>query len=296
MQLKKFLVCSLALISLFAFGCAKKNDTSLGEAKLNIPIYTINAPAKGKILGLILEKGEHIGKDQPLFAIANDDVDAKAKSTAEDLAKAEAELKRLEIGSTAMLSDSEIAAAKQAVDNAQAKANKMNSLLAQGAVSKRQAQTAEAELATARASYLAVSGQSAKLKASPEAIAKQKETVEALRSVNKKALEEQNAYESLAPNSCIVTEKLAKSGDEVEKDQPVLKLLAQDECELTFKISAKAKEKLTNKQITLVFKEKGSDLVFTGKLVKLDGDMLTALVKLPTGIKQGTNVEVFLQE
>ena len=296
MKFKKIVVCGLALMSMLAIGCAKKSDTNLGETKLTIPTYTIKAPAKGKILGLILEKGEHIGKDQPLFAIASDDVDAAVKLSAEELAKAEAELKRLEIGSSVQVSAGELASAQERVAKAEANASKMNRLLAAGAVSRKQAQQAEAELASARAGLNALSGQSEKQKASPEAIAKQKEIVEASKANNTKALEKQAAFEALAPNSCVVTEKLAKNGDEVEKDQPVLKLLAQDECEIQIKISSKAVEKLGDKNANLVFKEKGGELSFTGKVVRLEDDKLTALIKLPAGVKRDISVEINIQE
>lgn len=296
MQLKKLVVLGLTMACMFSFGCSKKSDTALGETKLTIPTYTINAPAKGKILGLILENGEHIGKDQPLFAIASDAVDAKVKNNAESLAKAEAELKRLEIGSTVQISQGELITAKEALTAAEAKAQKMNSLLAAGAVSKRQAQLADAELAAAQANYQAMAGQSERQKASPEEIAKQKEIVENLKGEKVKVLQEQSAYEALAPNSCIVTEKLAKNGDEVEKNQPVLKLLAQDECEVQIKLSEKAAEKLANKQVNLLFKEKATDLTFTGKVIKLENSVLTTLVKLPASVRKDINVQIYIQE
>lgn len=296
MQLKKLIVFGLTLACMVSFGCSKKTDSALGETKLTIPTYTIIAPAKGKILGLILEKGEHIGKGQPLFAIASDVVDAKVKNTAESLAKAEAELKRLEIGSTMQASQVELITAKEALSAAEAKAEKMNRLLAAGAVSKKQAQLADAELAVAQANYQAMAGQGERQKASPEEIAKQKEIVESLKAEKLKALQEQSAYEVLAPNSCIVTEKLAKNGDEIEKNQAVLKLLSQDECEIKVKLSDKAAEKLANKQANLLFKEKGTELTFTGKVIKLENSVLTALVKLPASVKKDINVQIYIQE
>lgn len=296
MKIKRIIMCGLVLTTFFSFGCAKKNDTSLGETKLIIPTYTINAPAKGKILGLILEKGEHIGKGQPLFAIASDEIDAKVKNTSEELVKAEAELKRLEIGSTLQVSTSELAIAKERVAKAEANAAKMNSLLVAGAVSRKQAQQAEAELASARAGLNALSGQSGKQKASPETIAKQKEVVKSIKENNEAALKKQSSYEALAPNSCVVTEKLVKNGDEVDKDQAVLKLLAQDECEVKIKLASKAIEKIKDKQANLVFKEKNGDITFTGKVTKIEDDIITALIKLPVNFKQDVDVQINIQE
>ena len=58
------------LIMLFSAAC--KNETkapALGSGSVYFTVYDITAPAEGQILGLILEKGDRIGKEQPLFAI-----------------------------------------------------------------------------------------------------------------------------------------------------------------------------------------------------------------------------------
>ena len=294
MKLTKLIICCLALLSLLSLGCAKDNS-NLGEAKLTIPTYIIKAPAKGKILGLILEEGEHIGKDQPLFAIASDEVDQKAKQAAESLAKAEAELKRMEVASTIKISEADLANAKADLDKAQAKADKMQRLLSLGGVSRKQAQQAEAELAGARAAYQAASTRGASLKASPEDIAKQKENISVLKEVNKKALTDQAAFESHSPNSCVVIQKLAKNGELVEKDQVVLKLLAQGECELKIPLTQEAKQKLGNFKGELIFKEKASNNAFLGKVLKVEDKYFTALVKLPANIKNNTPVNISLK-
>lgn len=296
MKTSRIIACGLALMVLFCFGCARKPDTSLGETKLAIPIYRITAPAKGKIIGLIIDKGEHIGRGQPLFAIASGDVDAKAKHAAEELAKAEAELKRLEIGSSTQVDPNELAKAREALSNTEAKVEKMNRLFAAGAVSKKQVNLATSELELARANYQALSDQSGRKLASPEAIKKQKEIVQALKQASLKTMAEQSRYEAIAPNAGVVIEKSANSGDEVEKDQTVLELLAQDECELMIELSSNAARKLENKQTTLIFKDKSSDLVFSGKLEKLEGNNMIVSVKLPTAIKQGSSVKIFVQE
>ena len=62
------LLCSMLLVA----GCGKPAatlPTVIGSGSVDIPAYKITAPAAGKILGLILESGERIGKGQPLFAI-----------------------------------------------------------------------------------------------------------------------------------------------------------------------------------------------------------------------------------
>ena len=75
--MKKLLLlfCSLLLVA----GCGKPAatlPTVIGSGSVDIPAYKITAPAAGKILGLILESGERIGKGQPLFAIEQPELDA----------------------------------------------------------------------------------------------------------------------------------------------------------------------------------------------------------------------------
>ena len=68
--MKKLLLlfCSLLLVA----GCGKPAatlPTVIGSGSVDIPAYKITAPAAGKILGLILESGERIGKGQPLLQL-----------------------------------------------------------------------------------------------------------------------------------------------------------------------------------------------------------------------------------
>ncbi|MFQ9934949.1 MAG: hypothetical protein ACLRXQ_01550 [Phascolarctobacterium faecium] len=98
--MKKLLLlfCSLLLVA----GCGKPAatlPTVIGSGSVDIPAYKITAPAAGKILGLILESGERIGKGQPLFAIEQPELDAAVEDAATEAARADAELTNLESGS-----------------------------------------------------------------------------------------------------------------------------------------------------------------------------------------------------
>lgn len=98
--MKKLLLlfCSLLLVT----GCGKPAatlPTVIGSGSVDIPAYKITAPAAGKILGLILESGERIGKGQPLFAIEQPELDAAVEDAATEAARADAELTNLESGS-----------------------------------------------------------------------------------------------------------------------------------------------------------------------------------------------------
>ena len=100
MKIKKLLYllfCTFACALLLG-GCATQNDKSLGSAAISIPSYAIKAPSAGKIIGLISEKGERISKGQPLFAIENTKLDKQIKELKLQIAKSEADLKRMQQG------------------------------------------------------------------------------------------------------------------------------------------------------------------------------------------------------
>ena len=87
---------------LLVAGCGKSAatlPTVIGSGNVDIPAYKITAPAAGKILGLILESGERIGKGQPLFAIEQPELDAAVEDAATEATRADAELTNLESGS-----------------------------------------------------------------------------------------------------------------------------------------------------------------------------------------------------
>lgn len=87
------------LIMLFSAAC--KNETkapALGSGSVYFTVYDITAPAEGQILGLILEKGDRIGKEQPLFAIDDKQLAEEIKQADANAARAEAELKIMQNG------------------------------------------------------------------------------------------------------------------------------------------------------------------------------------------------------
>lgn len=151
----------MAAVCLTAFslsGCSlQKADNSLGRGTISIPTYAVKAPTAGKLIGLISEKGERISKGQPLFAIGDAKLDKQVKALATQVAKAEADLKRMQQGTPTAAPVADTSLAQANVAAAQQKAAKMNSLLAQGAVSRNQAQAAQDELQRAIAQLQAAS-------------------------------------------------------------------------------------------------------------------------------------------
>ncbi len=292
---KVICILTACLALLVAGGCSPQSSNSLGSASLSVPTYAVKAPATGKLLGLISEKGERISKDQPLFAIGSDAVDGKAKETATQLAKAEAALKRMELGTPTPVAMGDLPAAQAQVAAAQQKAAKMNSLLAQGAVSRNQAQAAQNELAAATAALQTASSAAVQTKtASPEQIAAQKKLVEQLKQQQNAALTQQQQNEGVSPCTGIITELVAKNNDSVQKDQVVLHIKATTSCSLTLNVSAaQAKELQKGQSVNL--KTEAIPAPFAGKISNIDGTKVTIISdNKPEDLADGTKVEVSL--
>ena len=145
--MKKLLLlfCSLLLVA----GCGKPAatlPTVIGSGSVDIPAYKITAPAAGKILGLILESGERIGKGQPLFAIEQPELDAAVEDAATEAARADAELTNLESGSgeqAIAAADYSLQSAESSYQAAEQNYQKMASLYAQNAIARIKVEQAE---------------------------------------------------------------------------------------------------------------------------------------------------------
>ncbi len=232
------ILLTLLLIAVFAIcGCGSSNDPAgqkIGSGKINIPVYTIEAPASGTILGLISEQGERISKGQPLFAINDEDTDRQEENVTTRLAKAKADLKSMEEPAPAGASPGNLSAAQANYEAARQKADKMNNLLAQGAVSRRQAQAAQTELAAAQAALQAASQHNILLRpSSPEAINSQKQLIEQLQTEQKELREKQLQNEASSPCTGIITEKAAENNSTAQAGQKILTITATDTCTVT---------------------------------------------------------------
>lgn len=298
MKLIKVICILTACAALLLSGCSLQNGKSLGGAAISIPTYDIKAPAAGKILGLISEKGERISKGQPLFAIEDTKLDKEVKDAAAQLAKAEADLKRMQQGTpTASVAGADISLAQANVAAAQQKAAKMNSLLSQGAVSRSQAQAAQAELARATAQLQAASQIVVSMKpASPEQLEAQKKLIEQLKAQHASLLQKQQENEAQSPCTGIITELRAASNATAQKDQPVLQLKATDSCTLTLTVSS-AQAKSLQKGQPVNLKAKEVPAPFVGQISAVNGTQITITSdKKPEDLKDGAQVEVTLAD
>lgn len=291
------ILCCMAAVCLTAFslsGCSlQKADNSLGSGTISIPTYAVKAPTAGKLIGLISEKGERISKGQPLFAIGDAKLDKQVKDLATQVAKAEADLKRMQQGTptAAPIADTSLAQANVAA--AQQKAAKMNSLLAQGAVSRNQAQAAQDELQRAIAQLQAASSVSVK-PASPAEIDAQQKLIVQLKAQQASAIAQQEKNEGNSPCTGIITDLQAANNATVQKDQVIIHIKAVDSCSITLNVSAaQAKELKAGMPVSIKAKENPAP--FSGKISSIDGTKITVTSdQKPEDLKDGVKVEISL--
>lgn len=291
------ILCCMAAVCLTAFslsGCSlQKADNSLGSGTISIPTYAVKAPTAGKLIGLISEKGERISKGQPLFAIGDAKLDKQVKDLATQVAKAEADLKRMQQGTptAAPIADTSLAQANVAA--AQQKAAKMNSLLAQGAVSRNQAQAAQDELQRAIAQLQAASSVSFK-PASPAEIDAQQKLIVQLKAQQAAAIAQQEKNEGNSPCTGIITDLQTANNSTVQKDQVILHIKAVDSCSITLNVSAaQAKELKAGMPVSIKAAE--TPAPFSGKISSIDGTKITVTSdQKPEDLKDGVKVEISL--
>lgn len=287
----------MAAVCLTAFslsGCSlQKADNSLGSSTISIPTYAVKAPTAGKLIGLISEKGERISKGQPLFAIGDAKLDKQVKDLATQVAKAEADLKRMQQGTPTAVPIADTSLAQANVAAAQQKAAKMNSLLAQGAVSRNQAQAAQEELQRAIAQLQAASSVSFK-PASPAEIDAQQKLIVQLKAQQAAAIAQQEKNEGNSPCTGIITDLQAANNATVQKDQVILHIKAVDSCSITLNVSAAQATEL-KAGMPVSIKAAETPAPFSGKISSIDGTKITVTSdQKPEDLKDGVKVEISL--
>lgn len=287
---------TLLLAALLISGCGNGGQSKkIGGGPLSIPSYEVKAPASGQIIGLITENGERISKGQPLFAIGDRQLDAQAKEAAAQTAKAIAEFKRLQQGSVNPPPPADISQAQADLAAAQQKAAKMNNLLAQGAISRRQAQAAQAELQQASANFQAASRAAVSSQpASPQAIAAQQKLVDELQRQQAQIQAKQQANEAASPCTGIVAKLLAVNNDVVQQGQPVLEITANESCEISFAAGADLVKTLSPGQKVML--KTAPAVAFSGSISKIDGATITVTSdSKPAELAEGATVDVYLE-
>lgn len=223
MQRLIHIIFSILLIASLCIGCSSSQKPA-SNASSSSKLHTITAPKAGKIIGLIVEKGERISKDQPLFAMADEQLSKDLAKCSADLAAAEAKLKVMQNG-TASPNTANIPALKARQQKAQENAAKMERLLAIGGISRAKADAARQELQQANNALAAAQQQTESSKpASPEAIEAQQKEISSLRSKPNVFISKQQENEVLCPATGIVKEIKVANGAEVKELDVVLVL------------------------------------------------------------------------
>lgn len=277
------------LIMLFSAAC--KNETkapALGSGSVYFAVYDITAPAEGQILGLILEKGDRIGKEQPLFAIDDKQLAEEIKQADANAARAEAELKIMQNGQSSPNNGAALAAAQQQYEQASAKEAKMASLYKIGAIARRQYEAASAEKSAALAALNAGS----LVKASPEAIAQKQEELKTLKKQYNALMQKQLALETESPCTGIVEEKYHNAGETASAGEKILSIRDLENCSVNIKISAQAAQNLKPGQ-KIPAHAQGLNKTFNGSIAKIENGLAEINIdNTSLDLKEGTEVTV----
>lgn len=292
--MKKFvLIVMIILITAVLAACrTEPQPQTLGSGSVYFTVYDITAPADGKILGLILQKGDRISKEQPLFAIADESLDAEIKQAAANAARAEAELKVMQNGQERPASAASIAAAQQQYEQAAAQESKMASLYKMGAVARRQHEAAQNAAAAAQAALSAAQNAGTSVKATPEAIAQKQEELQTLQKRYNALLQKQFALETESPCTGIVAEKCFNAGDTAAAGAKVLSIRDLENCSADIKISAQAAQNLKPGQ-KVTARTDGSSKTFNGSIAKIENGTATINIdNTSLDLKDGVEVTI----
>ena len=294
-MMKKLTLIILAFLILALTAC-KSNSSSttpaLGSGSVYFPVYQITAPADGKILGLILEKGDRIGHEQPLFAVDDQQLAAEIKEAATDAARTEAEIKAMQNGQSRADNTAAVAAAQQQYEQAAAQEAKMASLYKQGAIARRQYEAASAAKAAAQAALSAAQSAGQPVKASPETIAEKQKLLEEQQQKYHALLQKQLALEEESPCTGIVTEKHLNAGDTATAGQQVLAIRELENCGAVIKISAQAAQNLKIGQ-SITARAGSINKNFNGSIAKIEGtDVTVNIDNSSLDLKEGMEISV----
>ncbi len=297
-----FFISTLCLM-LFAAGCsnpAAAPPTLIGSATVSIPVYKITAPVAGKILGLILEPGERIGQEQPLFAIEQPELDEAVENAATEAARAEADVNNLESGSgqqALAAANYSLQSAASTYQSALQNYQKMTSLYAQNAIARIKVEEARSAFTAAEDNFKTAKAHLERLnsKASPEAIEAQKKVAVAAQQHYQELLQKQQTSEAQSPCTGTVTEKLLQSGDLAKANQHILTIRATEQCQVSLKIPQNQVAALeTGQQIAA--ESTTLKKSFPGVITAIEDSTVTVMIENKLGeLQAGMEVKIALK-
>ena len=282
-------VCMLLLLFclLFTAACSKPQTTEKSirlKGKTEAVLYTVKAPVDGEVRGLILEPGERIRKGQPLFGLGTQDENPEVGKAAAELAKAQARLNNATQGNKEAGRASAAAtlqSARAEVQNAEQNYTKMERLYKVGGISRVRLQQAELNLQSARATLAAAQAryEQASRSYTPEELAELEQQVQKNRT----------AYDAAATGT--VRQILAKNGEAVKKEQPVMRILSATDC--TIKITTGITDSRLAEGMEASVSATGSKKEFPAVIRKIEQNTVTLFSgKKPEELPENATVEV----
>ena len=297
--MKKFcLLCALLCILLTTACCSPKTtekDIKL-QGQTEAVWYTVKAPVEGEIRGLILDKGERIRKNQPLFGLGTQDASPEVEKAATELAKAQAQLNRASRENNERERSSAAAAlqtAQSEVQTAEQNYAKMQRLFTIGGVSRQKTEQARLNLEAANAGLAAAQArfQQVSREYTPEELEKLKQDVEQAKTAYDATVLTVEGSEIASPATGIVKEIFVKNGERVQKGQPVMKLLSSTEC--TVKISVSLSDPRIREGTEATVTPAGSKKSFPAVIRQLGQNSLVLFSdRKPEDLPEGASVDV----
>ena len=299
MRVKFYYLLALVLVlGLCAAGCGttKTKSTVTLTGKIEVPLLAITAPREGKILGLILEKGDRIRKDEPLFAITQKSEDAGIEKATSDLARAEAELKNAKSGASA----AQIGAATGAVASSEATVTQYQQLYTKianlynvGGIAKKKVDQAQADLVAAQENYTATKQylQQLQTRATPTAVSDLETKVQKLKAAYDAELKAQTASEVHAPSTCRILEVLVKNGATASVGQNIMNVRSLTDCTLKARAGGLPSMAAFKPGLPVELAVKSSPKTFAGVITSVqDGQVTITSTNKPEDLQDGATV------
>ncbi len=289
------------MFSLSGCKAAKSKRTLTLTGKIETPVTAITSPRSGKVLGLILGKGDRIRKGEPLFAITREGEDAGINKATSELAKAEAQLKNAKNGG----SPAQIAAAQGAassaqleVEQAQKSYQKMSRLYQAGGIARKKLEQSQQNLQQAEASLEATQAHLNQLntKQSPQDVSGLEARVKELKAAYDKQLQGQTANEITAPSTCKVTEVLVKNGDQASQKQTIMNVRSLTDCTIKARAGNIPSTAALKEGLKVTIHSQQSAKTFVGIIASVnDGTAVITSTEKPEDLPDGTEVTITLE-
>ena len=266
------------------------------QGRTEAVLYTVKAPVDGEIRGLILDTGERIRKDQPLFGLGTQDENPEVGKAAAELANAQARLNNASQGNSEASRASAAAAVQSArgeVQNAEQNYNKMKRLYDVGGISRNRLQQAQLDLESARAGLAAAQARYEQVSRAytPEELAGMEQQVQKNRAAYDAAILTVEGSEIVSPSTGTVRQIWIKNGEAVKKEQPVMEIVSATDCTIT--VHTKTADPRLTEGTEATVTATGSKKEFPAVIRKTEQNTVTLFSsQKPEELPEGSTVDI----